>query len=616
MKWFRYYVYDMKLKYKLVLSYLLIIIVPMIASFLFFRYRFIDRLRDNTLSMEQTIMEQTAGSIEFYMNQIEEVAEIAAQSEILQGILASSEEDMNAAMRSQKRTDSITTYLQNISSRINGNVIQNIRIYCESDLPLFQYQTITKYGVFESMEKIETSLWYGLFQRENSPEQIVAAPFSMNSWEIQEVGKISLVKKVQYYVNGEKKHAFIAVYFNHDYLSNILNGYGNYAHSCIYLVDERESIVSIVYEDEMMQYILYYKDIDSVLGEEKNFVLLDYGDMAAWTIFDNIGYTKWKLVLLISEDAITGAAEKDSGIFMGAYMGITLILCLIVILLSNTMTKRITVLKNHMKNAKENPPKPLMIQEQGDEIGELIGSYNHMAKEINELLCEKVKNAREISRIELKSLRAQINPHFLYNTLDMISWYMKRGESQEATNAIQALAKFYKLSLNNGKLMTTVENEVTLLEKYIEIQSKRVRSPIDLFVDIPEEMLDREIPQFILQPIVENSLKHGILEKEDSSGCITVSGWLEEKKMGIIIADDGVGMEQEEIDKLFYLHSDVEKKENGNHMGIHNIYMRLLLLYGEDGFSMQYSSRKGEGTQVELHLAYELRGEAFSDVKL
>lgn len=613
MKLFHRYIYDMKLKYKLLLSYLLLILIPMVVIFAYFQLRFVYRLEKNTLDMEEVIVEQIAGNVESYMNQIAEAADMAAQSETLRKLLTCTEEKLSKALSSQRDRDAMTTYLENVRSQVDGEMITGIRIYCEPEHPLFREEILMDYGIFESREKIDTSLWYGLFQNEDSPTELVASSFYMNSWEGDTMGWISYIKKIQYFELGEKREAYAAVYFNKEYLSEVLKGYGSYPHSCIYLIDEKESIVAMEGQDEMSQYILDYQDVARLIDREKTFQKIDYGDRDAWTLYRDIGQTGWKLVFTLSEEAVTGAVRLDSFVFMGVYAAVAAVMCLLVLLLSRSITGRITVLKDEMQKVKNSPPKAVKAAGHKDEIGELAESYNYMAETINRLLTERIRIVKDNNRMEMNVLRAQINPHFLYNTLDMISWYAKRGEAEEATSSIQALARFYKLSLNQGELLTTVENELRLLEQYIDLQKRRILGEIELIVDVPEEMLEKKIPQFLLQPIVENSLKHGILEKEEPEGYIMVTGWLEEKEMVLVIADDGIGMEPALAETILSRKRDEGRGEREGHIGVQNIYRRLSLFYGKDGFSMKYQSSPGEGTQVELRLSYEMRREAFLD---
>lgn len=611
MKLFHRYVYDMKLRYKLLLSYVVLILIPMVVMFAFFQLRFINRLQNTTLDMESVIAEQLSGNVEVYMNQIAGTADTVAQSEVLQKILTYSTSQLETVMASQRQRDTLTTYLENIRAQIDGKIVQGICIYCDGNHPLFDWDTFTEYNIFESIEKIDTSLWYGLFQ--NTPKnEMAASAFYMNQWEGEQMGYISYLKRVQYYELGEKKDAYVAVYFSRDYLASTIKSYGNYPHSSIYIIDEKEGIVAMEGQDAMSQYLLDYRNIEKLIEKEKEFYRIDYGDRYAWSIYHNIGRTSWKMVLTVSEDSIIQAARTDRLIFIGVYFSIAVVLGVLVLFLSHSITKRITVLKEKMQEVKNGPPKALTVTPADDEIGELTESYNYMAKKINELLAEKIGFIKEINRMEMSALRAQINPHFLYNTLDMISWYAKKGKVEEATASIQSLARFYKLSLNQGKLFTTVGNEVHLLEEYVDLQCKRILGEIELIVDIPEAMLEKTIPQFLLQPIVENSLKHGILEKEDAIGYIMVTGWMEEEKMIIVIADDGVGMEEAKAAALPCT-PEVLVHEKEGHIGVQNIYRRLTMFYGENAFSMKYTSRPGEGTQVELRLPYEFREEAYTD---
>ena len=613
MKALHHYIYDMKLRYKLLLSYFVLILIPMVVIFGYFQLRFVHRLESNTLDMEEIIVGQVAGNVEAYLNQAAGTADMVAQSEVLRELLTLSASKLEDNLANQRRQDEITTYLGNVRAQIDGEMIRDIRIYCEPSHPLLSEDFFAPYGIFESTEEIDTSLWYGLLQNENSPNSLVASAFYMNSWEVDHMGGVSYIKKVQYFELGERREAYAVVYFDKEYLTEILNSYGKFPHSCIYIIDDKEGIAAMAGQDEMSQYLLDYQEIGELISQEETFQKVDYGDRNAWSIYYNIGQTGWKMVFSVAEDTITRAVRIDGYLFMGVYLVIAVAVGTLVLLASHAITRRITALRNQMRLVKEGSPQTLDLAKQKDEIGELAESYNFMALQINRLLVDKVNSEKEKGRLEMDVLRAQINPHFLYNTLDMISWYAKKGDTEEVTSSIQALARFYKLSLNHGELLTTLENEILLLEKYIELQSKRILCRIELIVDVPDEMLEKKIPQFLLQPIVENSLKHGILEKEETEGYVMVSGWLEETEMVLVIADDRVGMEEEKAVGLLHLQDKRGEQEKEGHIGVWNIYRRLRLYYGEGGFSMKYSSKPGEGTSVELRLSYEMRGEAFSD---
>ena len=296
---------------------------------------------------------------------------------------------------------------------------------------------------------------------------------------------------------------------------------------------------------------------------------------------------------------------------MGIYLIIACLICGGMACVSSFTTKRIQKLRDQMEKVKDNLPETLDCKTYKDEIGQLTDSYNYMVKTNRHLVKERNEVTREKNQMEMNVLRSQMNPHFLYNTLDMISWYAAAGSTNDVMDTIQVLASFYKISLNNGKVLTTLEQEIKLLELYMELQNRRSSETIELIVDVPELLLDQEILQFTLQPLVENSLKHGIFEKDVPEGMILITGRLENDEMVLNVEDDGVGMEPEVCQRLFQ-EKPKEKKKSG-HIGVRNIYRRLLLYYGKGNFSMNYKSKIGEGTTVEIRVPCNLKAEEEQD---
>ena len=182
-----------------------------------------------------------------------------------------------------------------------------------------------------------------------------------------------------------------------------------------------------------------------------------------------------------------------------------------------------------------------------DEIGDLIDTYNYMTRKMDQLMEEQAKAAEELRIAEFHSLQAQINPHFLYNTMDMINWLAQQGRTDEVSNAVQSLSRFYKLTLSRKQSMSTIAKETEHVSIYLLIQNMRYHDSISFISDIPDELLEYSIPKLTLQPIIENSVLHGILETDNKSGTIVLTGWMEDHDIVLLISDDGVGISPEKL---------------------------------------------------------------------
>ena len=180
-----------------------------------------------------------------------------------------------------------------------------------------------------------------------------------------------------------------------------------------------------------------------------------------------------------------------------------------------------------MQTVRHGPPTPMESPQAHDEIGNLIDTYNYMTRKMEELMEKQAKAAEDLRIAEFNSLQAQINPHFLYNTMDMINWMALQGQTDEISHAVQSLSRFYKLTLSRKKGISTIARELEHVTIYVQLQNMRYHDSIELITDIPDELSEYQIPKLTLQPVVENSILHGILEKESKSGTIVITGRLE-----------------------------------------------------------------------------------------
>ncbi|MBW7457415.1 sensor histidine kinase [Paenibacillus sepulcri] len=230
-----------------------------------------------------------------------------------------------------------------------------------------------------------------------------------------------------------------------------------------------------------------------------------------------------------------------------------------------------------------------------NEIGQLGRSFNKMIGQIA-LLIERISEEEsEKKKAEIRALRYQINPHFLYNTLNSIRWMAKLNRTNDVDNAVTTLVQLLEGSLERGGVFGTIGGELELLEKYMIIQEYRYENKIELYTDCPEELLDVPIPRMLLQPIVENAIFHGIAPK-DEKGTIAIQVQQLGEDLLIRIKDDGVGIDRERISQL--LISSKERTTKGmTSIGLRHVDQTIKLYYG-NAYGVKVASGEGEGTSV------------------
>ena len=278
-----------------------------------------------------------------------------------------------------------------------------------------------------------------------------------------------------------------------------------------------------------------------------------------------------------------------------------IVLCLVIILvlgpvLSKMLTRGIELLTENMNRVKNGSREVTVTSDSEDEIGVLIGSFRSMMEEINRLIKEVYKNKIALKEFELKALQAQINPHFLYNSLSIINWMAIRSNQKEISRVTLALSTFYRTALSRGEDMVTVENCIKNIEAYLEIQLVMHDNDFQVEWKIDEGIKIEKVPKLILQPVVENALEHGLDLKEEGEKVLCLSFLEEKEDVLIIVEDNGEGMEQEKAESL------VTYQAKG--YGLKNVNDRICLLYGEE-YAIRIFSEPGKGTRVEIRTPRE-----------
>lgn len=238
-------------------------------------------------------------------------------------------------------------------------------------------------------------------------------------------------------------------------------------------------------------------------------------------------------------------------------------------------------------------------EEEGtEELTELTRGFNQMVWQLDQLVEDIKSEQKNLRATELKLLQAQINPHFLYNTLDTIVWLAEAGEKEQVVMMVTALSDFFRTTLSKGQDFITIKEEEAHIRSYLKIQKFRYRDILDYDIDIPEELNIYFVLKMTLQPLVENALYHGIKNKR-GFGHIHVSGRLENERIILTVEDDGKGMDPEELERVRSLISGtMPSPGRPSGFGLYNVNERLRLNYGED-YGLRIDSRSGEGTRVE-----------------
>ncbi|MCR5399411.1 MAG: sensor histidine kinase [Lachnospiraceae bacterium] len=288
-----------------------------------------------------------------------------------------------------------------------------------------------------------------------------------------------------------------------------------------------------------------------------------------------------------------------------AFLLITALVIAISYLISQSITKPVRELSRVTQAVAGGDLSVHTTTDAGAELGALSHSFNDMIDQINKLL-EQVRMEQEsLRKTELELLQAQINPHFLYNTLDTIVWLAEAGDQAKVVSMVGSLSEFFRASLGQGREIVTIRDELKHVVSYLEIQQVRYQDILRYSVEVPEELFESKIPKITLQPIVENALYHGIKNKR-GMGTIVITGKVEYGCMYIYIEDNGIGMTDERLAQINDRinkgpDEDADEGSRGEIFGLSNVNERIRMKFGSR-YGIHVDSTYGEGTKVTVML--------------
>ena len=320
---------------------------------------------------------------------------------------------------------------------------------------------------------------------------------------------------------------------------------------------------------------------------------LEKGNASAYRIIsESSSSTGWTIWLYQPNEIAEEAMQP-----VGAMIVLTAVLCVIMAVLAYFVTSRqvsgrIERLTGDVLEVEQGNLDLEVDSEEKDEIGLLYRGFGKMLRRIRTLIDEVYVGKITQKEAEMRALQAQINPHFLYNTLSLINWKALTAGEEEISRLTLAMSTFYRTALNRGKNTLRVEDELKNTKAYLEIQCAMHDGDFDYEVRVDPEILRCESLNLILQPLVENAIVHGIEPMAEHRGKIVIRGWEEDGSVWFSVEDNGAGMEMSEAQKILSMESEG--------YGVRNVNERIRLFYGEE-YGMTVESEKGKGTAVRLH---------------
>lgn len=347
----------------------------------------------------------------------------------------------------------------------------------------------------------------------------------------------------------------------------------------------------------------------SVFTEEKQPYELSEEQFFATVGQKNSGYqfikweskaSGWKIWIYKPDRLIISSVQPILIIAAAAILVSLMAAIACICIISEFITKRISKLQKKMRNLETGNLGMEIENDSTDEIGDLINGYNSMTKRLDATINEVYRSKIKEKEYEMRALQAQINPHFLYNSLSIINWKALEADQEDISRITLSLSTFYRTALNKGKNILLVRDEIANIKAYLDIQLTMHDDSFDVIYDIDDSILKYETLNLILQPILENAIHHGIDLKQDGRGEIRISGKEDDKDIRFAVSDNGVGMTKEQAELILTADS--------KGYGVRNVNERIKLYYGAE-YAVCIDSEVGRGTTVTIHFPKELHAE-------
>lgn len=586
---------NVSLRTRMLLSNIVVALIPFLMFSIVSGSIFLDHAQKTAEEHSVQLIHQVSNSMDVYVETIEKMVNYI-QLELQDTPFFTMETEGAPGWESE--TDYIRSVLENVAN--SHREVAGIFIATKEDL----YVSTGMSRI--SRDPFQNERWYREASENPEEIQLISVVTGRNivtnrSYSIDDV--FSLAKAVQDPETGEVL-GVILLDIRHDIIQSSINGVTIGEKGFVFVMDQEDNIVYTPVNG-----IVYRVNPKWVKAMEPMSVQIQGG---SYQIRSELSpYTGWRTVGVFSMDEVMSSVNTIVYILFTCVI-ISLVLVVIVSFkFSRTLTNPIFKLKRLMKQAESGDLTVRFNFQHNDEIGELGQSFNHMIARIDQLIQMVYVEQENKRTAEMKSLQEQIKPHFLYNTLDTISWMARDYDAEDIVRLVDALTNMFRIGLSHGKDIITVKEEITHVSNYLYIQKIRYKDKLNYVIHVDESLYAIEVPKLILQPLVENAIYHGVKAKR-GGGTITITGVPEGENLVFTVQDNGAGMPQEKVEELNRRMSERSVLDEQKSFGLFYIRERIQLCYGT-GYGVHVESALGEGTRVTITLPLYQKPKKFDE---
>lgn len=539
---------------------------------------------DNAVVYTRTIVRQTNQNIDSYIDYMDNIVTMVSGSRDTQSFLYDKDEEtLQISECRQRLVEQFRTILKSRSD------IRNIGLIQKDGNRLFNNGGQQKNAYLD----LDTQAWY--------KNAITSNRSVLTSSHVQHVIRgerpwvITVSRGVRNFTGSGNREGVVFIDLNYSAISELCDQNSIGSKGYVFLLDQDGNVV---YHPQQQQLYneLQTENIDLVMNTDKETLMDGSGDNARIYTISRSEKTGWTVV------GCTNVAEllKDSKKARSIYVLVAAILVVVALVLSNFIARNITrplqQLRDSMARVQEGDFGAAEVEVTSrNEVGSLTRSFNVMTSRIQELMKQNIYEQQQKRKSELKALQSQINPHFLYNTLDSIIWMAEGKKNEEVVVMTASLARLLRQSISNEEEQVPIGQEVEYARSYLTIQKMRYKDKLEFQIQVDAQIMRVPIIKLVLQPLIENAIYHGLKYKE-GKGLLIVRGYREGENAVLQIKDNGAGMDEQTLSHIFEKHK-VNYRSNG--VGVYNVQKRLQLYYGMD-YGITYSSKQGEGTTASI----------------
>ena len=543
----------------------------------------------NSTEYTKQLIEQVNSDIDAYISYMENISTIVVTNMDAREYLSDTD------LEEQRETILYNRMLSQFETILNMREdIYNIAIYGENDKVILNYGNQR----INPNVNVKTMKWYEKAIKADG-RRVLSSSHVQNLVYDDYKWVVTLSKAIRTKETGEILGALL-VDLNYSSITRLCQKINIGNKGYVFIIDENGEV--IYHPKQQLIYTgLRREKIAEILASKDDYFIAEVDDEEKLYTMSTSEKTGWTVVGVANINELFARKKETQKIYLAWTLLLLLSAFVIAVLFSDKLTKPITELRNSMKEVEKGNFDGIKLDDSGDsEIGMLHRSFNIMTDEIQNLMKDKIKNQKEKYKLELKALQSQINPHFLYNTLDSIVWMAEGGNNREVVIMTASLAKLLRQSISNEEEFVTIEQEVGYVKSYLTIQKMRYRDQLTFNIDVDPDIFSYQIIKLTLQPLVENAIYHGI-KYRDTKGTITIKGHATETDILLQIIDNGIGMDEE---MLLHIFDKRDKHGKNNGVAIENVNRRIKLHYGEK-YGLTYKSKVNEGTIVSILIPKE-----------